>query len=145
MNENSLGLLTLSASIVQISWALWVVPVLIDKIGIRRSLRTMILIYSIILFSLSLWTRNPIILNAFYSAITPVHNSAIPVYTGVGQDVVSSCSSCGDVILDITDIPLSVWLLLLPLLLPFFLTRMDLFTCYTVAVANASSLNPVPL
>ena len=70
MNENSLGLITLSASIVQIPWALWVVPVLIDKIGIRRSLRTMILIYSIILFSVSLWTRNPIILNAFYRAIT---------------------------------------------------------------------------
>ena len=139
MNENSLGLITLSASIVQIPWALWVVPVVIDKIGIRRSIRTMILIYSIILFSVSLWTRNPIVLNAFYSAITPVHNSSIPVYTGVGQDVVSSCISCGDVSLGITDIPLSVWLLLLPLLVPFFLMRMGLFTCYTVAVANASS------
>ena len=116
MNENSLGLITLSASIVQIPWDLWVVPIVIDKIGIRRSLRTMILIYSIILFSLSLWTRNPIILNAFYSAITPVHNSTIPVYTGVGQDVVSNCTRFWDVSLGITDIPLSVWLLLLPLL-----------------------------
>ena len=68
-----------------------------------------------------------------------MHNSTLPVYTGVGQDVVSSCTSCGDVSLGITDIALSVWLLLLPLLIPFFLMRMGLFTCYTEAVANASS------
>ena len=46
MNEDSLGIITLSASIVQIPCALWVVPVVIDKIGIWRSLRTTILIYS---------------------------------------------------------------------------------------------------
>ena len=124
MNENSLGLITLTASIAQIPWALLVVPYIIASMGIRKSIRLLICVYSAVLVGLSLWTRNSLVLSSFHSAVRLAGNS--------------SCTSCGSVSLGIAAVPPAVWLLLLPLLVPFFLLRMSLFTCYTVGVSNAS-------
>ena len=140
MNENSLGLITLTASIVQIPWALFAVPVIINTFGIRKCVRFLISAYAALLVCLSLWTRNSLVRNAFQSTQHSAGNAngTLSLLAALNGTESNRCTSCGSASLGVSQIPIAVWLLLLPLLIPFFLLRMGLFTSYTVGVSNAS-------
>ena len=131
MNENSLGLISLSTSTLQIPWALIVLPIIIGYLGIRKSIRYLLLFYTIIVFLIPFWTSNTLVTNSF--AMIIANNITTTTTT-----TTTSYTSCESINLGITSIPVKVWVVLLTLLIPLYLLRMALFTCYTIGVANSS-------
>ena len=123
MNENSLGLISLSTSALLLPWSLLILPLLVAKLGVKWCIRTLMVVYTTIIFLVPFWTKNSFVRNSFSHIL-----SSNTTFT-----------SCSSVSLGISSIPFGVWFLLLSLLVPLYLLRCALFTCYTIGVANSTT------
>ena len=133
MNENSLGLISLSTSSLMIPWSLIVLPILLAKLGVKWCIRVLMVVYTTVIFIVPLWSKNSFVRNSFAFILSSSSPSNTTTTT------TTTFTSCNALNLGITSIPFGVWLLLLSLLVPLYLLRCALFTCYTIGVANSTT------
>ena len=124
MDEDSLGFVTFTSSLTQIPFALFVAPLIISRLGLRRCLRIFVVPMAVLLFLLPLWSRVGFVEDSFLH-FNPLPNA-------------SSLASCNGASLGITDIPLTVWVPFFTAYLPITLLRILLFAAYTIGVSNSS-------
>ena len=65
MNENCLGLISLSTSAMMFPWSLLVIPVLVANLGVKWCIRALMVVYTTIVFLVPLWTNNNFVRNSF--------------------------------------------------------------------------------
>ena len=58
MNENSLGLISLSTSSLMIPWSLLVLPILLAKLGVKWCIRALMVVYTTVIFIVQTYTEN---------------------------------------------------------------------------------------
>ena len=124
MDEDSLGFVTFTCSLTQIPFALFVAPLIISRLGLRRCLRIFLIPIAVLLFFLPLWSRVGFV-EKYFLHLNPLSNA-------------SSLASCNEVSLGITDIPLTVWVPFFSVYMPITLLRILLFAAYTMGVSNSS-------
>ena len=130
MDEDSLGFVTFTSSLTQIPFALFVAPLIISHLGLRRCQRIFLVPIAVLLFLLPLWSRVGFVEQSF------LHSKA----STTSLTNASSLSSCDGASLGITDIPQTVWVAFLSVYMPVTLLRILLFTTYTMGVSNSSKL-----
>ena len=157
LTESGLGFITFCVSLLQIPWALFIGPYIICRLGVRRSLRLLIVLSAILLFLMPLWTRNPIVQGSFTDIIasSPIiysNRSAALSSNGthfsfvvnqaknlsVSNSSGFSLTSCSEVRLGITDVPVKVWTIFFILYIPTALHRISIFACANIAVVNSA-------
>ena len=131
MNENSLGLISLSTSALMFPWSLLAIPVLLAKLGVKWCIRALMVVYTSVVFLVPLWTKNSLVRNSFAFIVSSSSNTTTTTTT--------TFTSCNSISLGISSVPFGVWFLLLSLLVPLYLLRCGLFTCYTIGVANSTT------